>query len=350
MAVPVLHHAGAMLRLLLVSIVCALPTLALAQDTRAASIAAAQADKATRLAAVRAALEREPAACACARRSSNSPRGSIRTSTVCIAAAGSRSGRVSLLHRRPDALECRGAVFGQGLQVDPGSGRPRPGISRAAWIWASPAYGATPRGWPITGWDRPARPTRTPRFGCSRPRWAETSLSRPHRWVRLTAAAAIEDYALQDPDGHAHPGGGRASRPRPRPASGSTPTYLHTAASAAFDWRPAADYARRGGLYSVARHHYADRDDTYSFDRLDTELVQHIPILRENWVVSLRGRLESTFGDDDQVPYFLLPSLGSGSTLARLQQLALPRSPRAAAVGRVALDPESHGPGHGVLL
>ena len=43
--------------------------------------------------------------------------------------------------------------------------------------------------------------------------------------------------------------------------------------------------------------------------------MQHIPILRENWVISLRGRLESTLDDDDQVPYFLLPSLGSGSTL-----------------------------------
>ncbi len=43
--------------------------------------------------------------------------------------------------------------------------------------------------------------------------------------------------------------------------------------------------------------------------------MQHIPILRENWVISLHGRLESAMDDDDQVPYFLLPSLGSGSTL-----------------------------------
>ena len=45
------------------------------------------------------------------------------------------------------------------------------------------------------------------------------------------------------------------------------------------------------------------------------EAVQHIPILRGYWVISLHGRLESTIGDDDQVPYFLLPSLGGGSTL-----------------------------------
>ena len=30
--------------------------------------------------------------------------------------------------------------------------------------------------------------------------------------------------------------------------------------------------------------------------------MQHIPILRENWVVSLRGRLETTLDDEDQVP------------------------------------------------
>jgi len=32
-------------------------------------------------------------------------------------------------------------------------------------------------------------------------------------------------------------------------------------------------------------------------------------------VISLRGRLETTLDDEDQVPYFLLPSLGSGGTL-----------------------------------
>ncbi len=99
------------------------------------------------------------------------------------------------------------------------------------------------------------------------------------------------------------------------PGVGANPDYVHTSVSAAFDWRPAADYARRGGLYQIARHHFGDRDDTYSFDRLDADIVQHIPILRENWVLSFHGRLESTLGDDDQVPYFLLPSLGSGSTL-----------------------------------
>ena len=138
--------------------------------------------------------------------------------------------------------------------------------------------------------------------------------ARPDRWVRLTAGVTYEDYTLMDPTGDLTPVEGTFS-PETAPGVGADPAYLHTMASAAIDWRPAIDYARRGGLYEIAAHHYADRDDTYSFDRLDAELVQHIPILRENWVISMRARLETVLGDDDQVPYFLLPSLGSGSTL-----------------------------------
>jgi hypothetical protein len=137
---------------------------------------------------------------------------------------------------------------------------------------------------------------------------------RLHRWVRLAAATEYEDYTLKDPTGGLVPVDD-VFTPDTAPGVGVDPAYLHVTASAAFDWRPAEDYARSGGLYRLARHHYADLDDTYSFDRLEAEVVQHIPLVRENWVISLRGRLETTLDDEDQVPYFLLPSLGSGGTL-----------------------------------
>ena len=114
----------------------------------------------------------------------------------------------------------------------------------------------------------------------------------------FTAGATYEDYTIGGSDRRSAVGRRRFD-PCDAPGVGANPTYLHTSVSAAFDWRPAADYARRGGLYQVARHHYGDRDDTYSFDRLDAEIVQHMPILRENWVLSFRGRLETTLGDDD---------------------------------------------------
>jgi hypothetical protein len=125
---------------------------------------------------------------------------------------------------------------------------------------------------------------------------------------------AVEDFTLEEGRGTA-PSIEDVFTPETAPGLGVSPAYVHTYASAGIDTRPASGYARRGALYDVAYHNYADSDGTYSFDRVDVDAVQHIPLLRETWVISLRGRLESTIGEGDQVPYFLLPALGSGSTL-----------------------------------
>ena len=137
---------------------------------------------------------------------------------------------------------------------------------------------------------------------------------RPKRWLLLTAGTAYEDYTLEDPTGDQRPVESTFNDQQ-APGVGVDPAFLHTSFGAGLDSRPAADYARRGSLLQFTRHHFADRDNAYTFTRFDVEAVQHIPILRENWVISLRGRLESAIDDEDQVPYFLLPALGSGSTL-----------------------------------
>ena len=136
----------------------------------------------------------------------------------------------------------------------------------------------------------------------------------PLKRIHITAGATYEGYAIQSAPGDLI-SIEDVYTPATAPGLGENPDYLHTTISARFDWRPAAGYARRGGLYEVALHRYSDRADALSFDRLDAQVVQHLPILRENWVVSLRGQLQTTLDDADQVPYFLLPSLGSGSTL-----------------------------------
>jgi hypothetical protein len=103
--------------------------------------------------------------------------------------------------------------------------------------------------------------------------------------------------------------------PASAPGLGSDPGFLHTTIGGGVDTRPAPGYARHGGLYAVTYDNWADRGQTYDFDRVTVEGVQHIPVLRENWVVSLHGVMATTLGDGDTVPFFLLPSLGSGSTL-----------------------------------
>jgi len=138
--------------------------------------------------------------------------------------------------------------------------------------------------------------------------------ARPLPFAIATLALSYEDFTIKNGAGR-RPPVQSAHSPATAPGLGASPKYLHSAASAGIDWRPSAGYARRGGLYEIGYHNYIDQDQTLSFSRLDAEVVQHIPILRENWVLSVRGRVQSTLEAADVVPYFLLPALGSGSTL-----------------------------------
>jgi hypothetical protein len=104
--------------------------------------------------------------------------------------------------------------------------------------------------------------------------------------------------------------------PATLPGLGASPTYLHTQGGIGLDWRDAAGYSTRGGYYGVTVHGYADRDDTYSFQEVDYDAIQHVPILRNTWVLSLRGRIQTTYTDNDNVvPFFMMPSVGGGSSL-----------------------------------
>jgi hypothetical protein len=97
---------------------------------------------------------------------------------------------------------------------------------------------------------------------------------------------------------------------------GAKITYLHTQATAAFDWRTSPGYSRKGGYYGATFHDFADRDDTFSFRQIDYDAIQHIPLFRDAWVLSLHARVETTDGGGGEaIPFFMLPALGGGSSL-----------------------------------
>ena len=120
----------------------------------------------------------------------------------------------------------------------------------------------------------------------------------------------------QEAGGGSAPSVDEVYTPATLPGLGASPTYLHTQGMAGIDSRAAAGYARRGGFYGVTAHRYTDTDDTYSFTGMEYEALHHIPVLRDAWVLSLRARVETThIGDDGQIPFFMLPALGGGSSL-----------------------------------
>ena len=177
--------------------------------------------------------------------------------------------------------------------------------ARAGWLDA-PEIGYYGQGMDQTG-------PRT-NFRLSQGYGAVTALVRPNAWTRLHGEVAYEAYetkAGRGPD----PSIETIHTPATAPGLFAAPTYIRTQAAAAIDWRTSPGYSRTGGSYGVTLASFADPGETYSFQRLDGEIIQHIPLLRENWVISVRGRVQTTLGDDDEVPYFLMPQLGSSRTL-----------------------------------
>jgi hypothetical protein len=104
--------------------------------------------------------------------------------------------------------------------------------------------------------------------------------------------------------------------PSTLPGLGTQPVYLHSQGTIGLDSRPARGYARRGGFYGVTVHDFTDQDTAQGFNQVDYEAIQHIPILREAWVISLRGMAQTTYQKNgQQIPFFMMPSLGGGSDL-----------------------------------
>jgi hypothetical protein len=104
--------------------------------------------------------------------------------------------------------------------------------------------------------------------------------------------------------------------PQSLPGLGTTTTFLHTQATVGFDSRMSNAYARRGGFYGVTGHDYTDRDDALGFRRVDYEVIQHIPILRDTWILSLHGLAKTSWAKADQAgAFYLLPSVGGGTDM-----------------------------------
>jgi hypothetical protein len=151
-------------------------------------------------------------------------------------------------------------------------------------------------------------------FGFEQPYGSALLTMRPTRRLLLVRGGfELSRWDLKSGTG-ASPSVEDVYTPEALPGLGATTTYLHTQATVGFDWR--TGYRRRGGFYGATGHDYYDRDDALGFRQVDYEVIQHVPILRETWVLSLHGLAQTTWSKHDQdVPFYLMPSLGGGSSL-----------------------------------
>ena len=137
---------------------------------------------------------------------------------------------------------------------------------------------------------------------------------RPHRWLVFGAEADVEHYALEEGLGR-YPSIEEIFTPDAAVGLGTDSTFVRLGGTAGFDWRRSAGYTRTGGLYAATLQAWVAQDSTFSFQRLDVDLVQHIPVVRETWVLALRANVATVLDADDLVPFYLLPALGGGRSL-----------------------------------
>jgi hypothetical protein len=120
----------------------------------------------------------------------------------------------------------------------------------------------------------------------------------------------------QVPGTGSHPSIETAYSPSSLTGLESTITYIHSQGMAAIDTRPAPGYARRGGFYGITFRDFTDIDGDFGFKQIDYDAIQHIPVLRESWVLALHAGVSTTgTKTGQQIPFFMLPSVGGGSSL-----------------------------------
>jgi hypothetical protein len=142
--------------------------------------------------------------------------------------------------------------------------------------------------------------------------------ARAARWFRYGASAGY--LGARSSNGAGPSPIGSLFTDESAPGLGSTPTWRHTSAFAAIDWRASPGYTDSGGLYRIAFHDYADRERQFSFHRTEVDLRQFFPVLHHNWIIALQGRADLTDSATGQViPYFMLPSIGGRDTLPGFQ-------------------------------
>jgi outer membrane protein assembly factor BamA len=95
------------------------------------------------------------------------------------------------------------------------------------------------------------------------------------------------------------------------------PSFLYTDLFATLDTRDSPGNARAGQYLGVRWRRHHDRDlDVYSFDGLDVDAQQFIPIFDKKRVIALRAQLLTTTADDGhEVPFYFRPTLGGSDTL-----------------------------------
>ena len=107
------------------------------------------------------------------------------------------------------------------------------------------------------------------------------------------------------------------------PGLASQPDFLRLRAAADLNYRRPRGNPRTGGRYALEWQRFQDLDDSgYSFNRVQGDVQQYIPLLRDRRVLALRAFASVSDADDGaDVPFYYQATLGGPDDLRGFRRL-----------------------------
>jgi hypothetical protein len=144
---------------------------------------------------------------------------------------------------------------------------------------------------------------------------------RPIRWLDLTAGV---DYLNPDIDAISEDDSLlRVFTPADAPGVLLQPDFYRYSASVRVNTRVPRGNPRRGGLYGITYRRYDDAEtELFSFNRVDIDLQQYVPLVRDRRILALHARAVMTDADAGaEVPFYFQPTLGGPDDLRGFRNL-----------------------------
>ena len=144
---------------------------------------------------------------------------------------------------------------------------------------------------------------------------------RPTTWLNLTAGV---DHLQPTVTATTEPGSLLSIfDPSQAPGVMGQPDYFRYSAMVDVNTRIPRGNPRRGGRYALGYQRYADNEgDLFSFNRVDIDLQQYVPLLKDRRVLALHARVAMTDADASaEVPFYLQPTLGGPDDLRGFRHL-----------------------------
>jgi outer membrane translocation and assembly module TamA len=140
---------------------------------------------------------------------------------------------------------------------------------------------------------------------------------KPVTWFNTGVRVGWTDVSIGSGTDDRYPSTEELFTPVTAPGLNDETSFLVTDLFATVDTRDQPGNPRAGGYYGVLWRRLSDRDvDRYSFDSVDVDLQQFIPVFDKKRVFATRVRLTSTdAADGDEVPFYFRPTLGGHRSL-----------------------------------